>query len=166
MKTYRRDYVEINNALVPLRWMAWESIVEVFISVFIDLLLQNFIGTLNIHMFSIFAELHIFRVGTQQNLTCGPLAWLCGRSSTLPASDHMLSWQRHRYFCLYLYLYLLIWQRQGNFGLYLYLSLTNFQCIVICKHGKIRLFLADINAWVKYSYQYVLYHSFINMVCR
>ena len=34
MKTYRRDYVEINNALVPLRWMAWESIVEVFISVF------------------------------------------------------------------------------------------------------------------------------------
>lgn len=25
---YRRDYVEINNALVPLRWMAWESIVE------------------------------------------------------------------------------------------------------------------------------------------
>ena len=26
----RRDYVEINSALVPLRWMAWESIVEVF----------------------------------------------------------------------------------------------------------------------------------------
>jgi len=25
---YRRDYVEINSALVPLRWMAWESIVE------------------------------------------------------------------------------------------------------------------------------------------
>ena len=27
----RRDYVEINSALVPLRWMAWESIVEVFL---------------------------------------------------------------------------------------------------------------------------------------
>ena len=136
MKTYRRDYVEINNALVPLRWMAWESIVEVFFSVFkifsCKTLLAHCVYT---YMFSIFAELHFFRVGTQQNLTFGPLAWLCGRSSTLPASDHMLSWQRQRYFCLYLYL-----------------SVTNIQCIVKCKRGKIRLFLTNINVWVKYWY--------------
>ena len=130
MKTYRRDYVEINNALVPLRWMAWESIVEVFICVFKIFSCKTLLAHCT-YMFSIFAELHIFRVGTQQNLTCGPLAWLCGRSSTLPASDHMLSWQRQRYFCLHLYLYLLIWQRQRYFCLYFCICLRPVSSVLL-----------------------------------
>jgi hypothetical protein len=26
---YRRDYAEVEGRLLPLRWMAWESVVEV-----------------------------------------------------------------------------------------------------------------------------------------
>ena len=88
MKTYRRDYVEINNALVPLRWMAWESIVEVFISVFkifscktlfahctyICLVyLQNFIFSGSVHN-------KIWRVGLWRDFVGDPQ--LCRRQTT------------------------------------------------------------------------------------